>query len=512
MKNGVDREIPEKISVYEEVIPFKSPFGRRPSGNYATRPIKSMYPGEKKLLGTIEEAIDAVELKDGMSISFHHHLRNGDYVMNMVMDAIAEKGIKDITIFPTAMFPIHKELIKHIESGVITAIHGSVNGPVGRKVSEGAFNQPLILRSHGGRARAIEAGDIDIDVAFVAAPTADEYGNITGKMGKSSCGALGYIMTDAQYAKKVVAITDNLQPYPISPISISQNLIDYVVEVNCIGDPTGIVSGTLQITKDPTRLMMARNVAKIIVNSGLFKDGFSFQTGAGGASLAAATFVHEEMKKKKIHGSFASGGITGPVVDMLEDGLFDRLLDVQTFDLRAADSILKNPNHLEMSASMYASPHNCGCVVNKLDTVVLGATEIDFDFNVNVNTEVDGALLHGIGGHQDTAAGAKVTIIIAPLLRGRVPSVVEKVQTVTTPGETVDVLVTERGIAVNPKRNELKTRLKDAKLPVVEIQELYDICVKFCGHPKPIEHTDKIVAVVEYRDGSILDVVREVKK
>ena len=43
----------------------------------------------KKVLPDLEEAIRRVGLKDGMTISFHHHFRNGDYVVNMVMDVIA---------------------------------------------------------------------------------------------------------------------------------------------------------------------------------------------------------------------------------------------------------------------------------------------------------------------------------------------------------------------------------------------------------------------------------------
>ena len=82
-----------------------------------------------------------------------------------------------------------------------------------------------------------------------------------------------------------------------------------------------------------------------------------------------------------------------------------------------------------------------------LDVVILGATEVDTDFNANVNTEADGALLHGTGGHQDTAAGAKLTIIAQPLLRGRIPCVTDRVYSVTTPGEVIDAIVTEYGIA-----------------------------------------------------------------
>ena len=35
-------------------------------------------------------------IKDGMTLSFHHHLRNGDYVQNMVSEEIFKRNIKNI--------------------------------------------------------------------------------------------------------------------------------------------------------------------------------------------------------------------------------------------------------------------------------------------------------------------------------------------------------------------------------------------------------------------------------
>ena len=110
------------------------------------------------------------------------------------------------------------------------------------------------------------------------------------------------------------------------------------------------------------------------------------------------------MLAQGIKGSFGCGGITGYFVDMLEEGYFRTLFDVQCFDLRAVESIGKNIMHREISADLYANPFNRGSVVNMLDCVILGATEVDVDFNVNVNTESNGYLLHNTGGHSDTAA------------------------------------------------------------------------------------------------------------
>ena len=164
-----------------------------------------------------------------------------------------------------------------------------------------------------------------------------------------------------------------------------------------------------------------------------------------------------------------------------------------------------------MSASMYGNPHNKGAVVNKLDIVILGATEIDTDFNVNVTTGSDGAIMGGSGGHSDTAAGAKLTIIVSNLVKARLPIIKDKVTTVTTPGESIDVLVTERGIAINPKNADLIERLKKTNLPIMTIEELKEVAEKLTGKPKEIESDDKIVAVIEYRDGTVIDVVKKVK-
>jgi citrate lyase subunit alpha / citrate CoA-transferase len=347
-------------------------------------------------------------------------------------------------------------------------------------------------------------------VAFIAAPAADNYGNLTGKIGPSACGSLGYPATDAQYADWVVAVTDNLVAYPLAPISIPQTRVDYVVPVSSIGDPAGIVSGITRVTQDPIRLEMAQLTAKVIQAAGLIRDGFSYQTGAGGTSLAVTQFVRRMMEARGVAGSFALGGITGDMVAMLEQGLFRRLLDVQCFDLEAVRSIATNPNHLEISASFYANPWTSGCAVNQLDCVILGATEIDTDFNVNVVTGSDGIIRGGSGGHSDTAAGARLTIVVATTRRGALPIVVDQVVTATTPGESIDVLVTDRGVAVNPRRVDLIAQLMDAGLPVKNIAEI-KAAAEPRGRPRPSPQRGRIVAVVEYRDGTVIDVVRQIE-
>lgn len=464
-----------------------------------------------KLVGSIKEAIRLSGLCDGMTVSFHHHLRNGDFVLNMVMEEIANLGIRDIKVNASSLFDTHMPLVEHIKNGVVTAISANYIGAgLGRAISEGVLRTPVKFYTHGGRPYSMECGKEKIDVAFIAAPTSDGFGNCTGKVGKSACGSLGYAFADTKYANKVVVITDNLIESPLENASISGDTVDYVVSVDAIGNPAGIVSGTTKITRDPIGLIMAEMAAKAIDASGLLKDGFSFQTGAGGASLAVSKFLKEIMLKKGIRGSFGLGGITGYMVDLLRSGCFEKLYDVQCFDLGAVESIRNDPRHIEISAMQYASPALADAAVNSLDVVILGATEIDTNFNVNVHTDSNGYIMGGSGGHSDTAAGSKISMIIAPMFRARLPIVTDRVTCISTPGESIDVLVTQGGIAVNPRKAELKAKLVDAGLPVLDIEELKEKTEKITGRPRKPEHGSRVVAEVIGREGNLLDEIYSV--
>jgi len=464
------------------------------------------------VLPSLRDAISASGLKSGQTISFHHHFRNGDLLVNRVVDEIAAMGIRDLTLAASSLQSVHEALIPHIRSGVITAITTSgLRGELAEVLSrETLLKCPVLFRSHGGRVRAIESGELRIDVAFIAAPSADEFGNINGVNGPTACGSLGYAFPDAEYAECVIAVTDTLASYPAIPISIPQTEVDYVVVADKVGDPQGIMSGTTRITRDPMELLIAERAAGVIEASGFFANGFSFQAGVGGSSLAVAAFLRDKMEATGVRGSFVTGGITGYMASMLKDGLFQTILDTQCFDLEAVDSLRINPRHVEMSASFYANPHNKACTAHITDIMMLGATEIDLGFNVNVLTGSDGIMMGALGGHPDTAAGTKLRLVTAPLIRGRFPIVVDRVHTVVTPGECVDVLVTERGTAVNPARPELKKRLEQAGIRTVSIEELQARAEKLTGKPDDLELGDEVVAVVEYRDGTLIDTVRRV--
>lgn len=513
MRNSVGREIPDALLAGGREVFQGNNY--RDGMEYEKRGPKVrafVRPRESKIIGGIREAIEKCGLKSGMTISFHHHFRDGDYIVNMVMREIEAMGIRDVTIAASSVGTAHNPVAGMMESGVVSGLQTSgIRGKIGEAVSRGKLKTPAIIRSHGGRVRAIESGEVHIDAAFIGAPSSDEYGNARGKGGKSDCGCLSYSAVDAKYADKVVIITDTLVPFPNFLPSIEAIDVDYVVVADAIGDAGKIASQAARITQDPRDLKMAEDCVRVMAATEYFRDGFSFQTGAGGPSLAVNRFIEPLMLERGIKMKWALGGIVTPTVELLNKGLIENIMDTQDFDTGAVKSIHEHPRHYEITTSQYANPMNKGAFVNKLDFVVLAALEIDTDFNVNVVTGSDGILRGAPGGHPDASAGAKCTIIVTPLVRGRIPTVCDEVVTVTTPGESVDVLVTDYGIAVNPARRDLTEALERAGIELTAIGALKEKAYSLVGRPENLEFHDKIVAIIEARDGTILDVVRQIK-
>jgi citrate lyase subunit alpha/citrate CoA-transferase len=215
--------------------------------------------------------------------------------------------------------------------------------------------------------------------------------------------------------------------------------------------------------------------------------------------------IADYMRQGSVKGAFASGGVTGALTGMLEEGLFPQIYDVQSFDDEAALSLKRNPNHIEMSAAEYGNPDRPDAVANRLDLMILSATEIDREFNVNSLTGTDGRILGALGGAPDTAEGADLTMIVMPSMRGRIPTVHTRVDTLCTPGRFVDLLVTERGICVNPGRRDLERRLRDAGMETIPIDDLRDRVYRITGVPQSIKKGSSAVGVVESRRGETLD-------
>lgn len=468
-------------------------------------------------LVTLEEAIRRSGLRDGMTISFHHHFRGGDKVVNMVVDKLAAMGFKNLHLAASSLQDVHEPLIEHIKNGVITQISTSgLRGELAKEISHGLMEKPVIFRSHGNRGAAIASGELHIDVAFLGASSCDPLGNACGysrsENAKSICGSLGYALPDARYADKVVILTDDLVAYPNTPNSISEHDVDYVVEVDSVGDSSKIASGAIRDTKNPRDILLAKQAAKVILASGYFRQGFSIQTGTGGASLAAVKYIRQSMIDQDINASFALGGITAHMVKMHEEGLIERLIDVQSFDKVAAESLKNDARHKEVASYEYASAQEKGSATHYLDIVILSALEVDVNFNVNVLVGSDGIIRGAIGGHPDTAEDSALSIIVCPLLRGRIPCIVNEVTTLITPGKSVDVVVTEYGIAVNPSRPEIAERLRAAGMQLITLEELRDRALRIIGTPAPLPFGDKVVGVVLDRGGSVLDVIKNIEE
>ncbi len=509
--NAAGREVLTVINGIP-TAPYAGVGKHRPTGRKAAPPVATCadYPDDgDKTVDNLRAALVKAGLRDGMTISSHHHFRNGDLVANQVFDIAAELGVKDLRWCPSAAFPCHEPMIRHLESGVIHHIEGSMNGPLGDYASSGKMRGLGVLRSHGGRYQAIQDGEVHVDIAVIAAPTSDPFGNCNGVNGPSACGGLGFALADAQYADKVIVVTDNLVPFPCVPWQINGNLVDMVVVMDKIGDPDKIVSGTTTITKSPDRLLIAELTARFVDAAGILKDGFSFQAGAGGTALSFALFLRDMMRERRIKARFVRGGSTRYLVDMLEEGLTDYILDGQTFDLAGVQSMRDNPRHIHTNPFVSYNYHGKGNVASMLDVVVLGATEVDVRFNANVVSHSDGRLLHGIGGWQNCLF-SKCTILPIPSFRDRIPVIVDNVTTLCGPGELVDVIVTERGIAINPLRQDLIDATRNSGLPIRPIEAIKAEVESLCGGApdKPV-FIDNFIAAIKWVDGTVIDMVRQ---
>ena len=453
----------------------------------------------------LKEALKRCGLKDGMTISFHHQLRNGDFAVNLTLNAVKELGVKKIRMAQTAMFNVHEPIIDFIKEGVVNRIEGSINGIVGDYVSKHPLDFPVILRSHGGRWAAVKSGELHPDIAIIAASSADEKGNCTGIIGDNAFGPISYSQVDAMYADHVIVVTDTIVDYPSKCQEIQERNVDYVAKVDRIGDPKNIMSGTTKITDDPMKLQIAHSCVELMDAAGIIKDGMVFQSGAGGISLAAMKFLGERLEEKDVVAATATGGLTKLICDIYQAGRVKNIYYSQVFDDYSVKFIQEDLG-LPADIGHYADPTSKGRTIDGLDTVVLGATEVDINFNVNVNTHSDGRLLHGIGGHQDTAAGSSLCIITCPVYRKTNPIVRKSVTTVSTPGDVVDAIVTNEGVAINPKRKDLLEKVKD-KIKVVSIEELQQMAYDETGGPQELEFSDEIIGITKWFDGTLLDVI-----
>ncbi|WP_299028231.1 citrate lyase subunit alpha [uncultured Sulfitobacter sp.] len=469
------------------------------------RPMRAPAAEADKQLRDLPAAFDKFGIGDGATLSFHHHYRNGDRLINAVLEEAARRGLRGLRIAPSSLFPVHAPLAAHVASGVIAEIITDyAKGPAAAAMLSGQLSRPATLQSHGGRARELAVGDLDVDVAFIGASVALTDGTCTGRGGTLPCGPLGYAMVDASYARVSVVCAHEISTDPLPHIDIPAAHVDAVLP---FPDP-GVVSGIASDTTIPSQTLQAARIgelaAQVIAATGAMRNGLSLQTGAGGYSLGAVPIIGAAMAERHLRGSFLSGGITGAHVALQQAGLFERIHDVQCFDGAAVTSSIVNPNHHAMSASQYANPLDSSAIVNELSVMVLGAVEVDRAFNVNVTIGGDGSLIGGPGGHPDAAQGASLTIVTTGLTAGGYAKFVENVRCVTTPGASVDVIVTDHGIAVNPARPDLLADVTAAGMPVATFDELKDIARQQATRTATAL-SDRPRIFIEDRRGGILD-------
>ena len=170
MINAVGRDIPEEIlektgkEVFQGVHHFDG-YTYRKHGPLTTSVINS---NGSKLVDSIHDVLVKCGIKDGMTVSFHHHFREGDFVVNMVMKEIHDMGIKDITICASSLGKAHDPIVPYIEDGTITNIYSSgVRGKIGEAISHGKLKGLAVMQSHGGRVRSLVTGENQIDIAFI---------------------------------------------------------------------------------------------------------------------------------------------------------------------------------------------------------------------------------------------------------------------------------------------------------------------------------------------------------
>ena len=125
MINAVGRDIPEEIleMTGKEVFQgnhYRDGYVYKKDGPYTKCVVNNT---QSKLVANIHDVLIKCGIKDGMTLGFHHHFRDGDYIVNMVMEEVHKMGIKDITICAmTRSFLISKTEPLPISSPPVSAV------------------------------------------------------------------------------------------------------------------------------------------------------------------------------------------------------------------------------------------------------------------------------------------------------------------------------------------------------------------------------------------------------
>ena len=105
MLNAVGREIPEEIleRTGKEVFQGNNYKDGKAFQKASPKVTPVMRNDHDKMVKDIHEALVRCNAHDGMTVSFHHHFREGDLVVCMVMEEIHKMGIKDLTICASSL-------------------------------------------------------------------------------------------------------------------------------------------------------------------------------------------------------------------------------------------------------------------------------------------------------------------------------------------------------------------------------------------------------------------------
>ena len=526
-KNALGREVPTRLDA-REFRPFAGSFARMPET--ATHPVRiptRPFDGTSKVT-TLEDAFSVV--RDGDAVSFPHYYRNGgDRFLRAVIGELKRRGLKGIRLIGNAYFGELDYLVEAVKDGTIAYLYGNPYGGLAKAAAAGTLLPVRIIGcSHGGRQRDIMLGIEPVRLAVFPAPAADTWGNASGVLGKPEerCGPLGLFDADVRYADYSCVCAGTVFDRFLTHRSLSMEYVDFVVPFEGVGDSAGIGAGTLDLARvmGGENLKVADRVMALLGAAGLLRSGVAFQSGSG-ASLAILQRLSDHFVENNLKASFTIGGITQIHVEMLRRGAVELIMHGQCFqptDL-VFDSLLNDPGHQEVSTSIYASLACKGTLTPLLDFALLSCAEIDTAFNVNTVTGYDGRYVGGIGGGPNVGR-SKLTVIFTTLAgfskrRGQAyPSIRERVNTVTMPGELVDVVITEEDAVVNPaSRSPYVAALVDnagkAGISLISMEELAAKALAKAKELGPLmpepDLTGEAVEIVKADDGSILDVVRQ---
>jgi citrate lyase subunit alpha / citrate CoA-transferase len=527
--NAVGREVPTLLDG-REVRPFAGSLAEMPEATaHPARVARAPFAGGSKVT-SLGEAFSV--LRDGDAVSFPHYYRNGgDRFLRAVIGEIRRRRLRGIRLIGNAYFGELDYLVEAINDGTIAYLYGNPYGGLAKAAAAGALLPLRVIGcSHGGRQRDITLGIEPVRLAVFPAPAADIWGNASGVLGKPEerCGPLGLFDADVRYADYSCVCAGTVFERFLTHRSLSMEHVDFVVPFEGVGDAAGIGAGTLDLARimSGENLEVAERVMALLGAAGLLRNGVAFQSGSG-ASLAILQRLSDHFVAHGLKASFTIGGITQIHVEMLRRGAVELILHGQCFQPTQLvfDSLLNDPGHQEVSTSIYANLACKGTLTPLLDFALLSCAEIDTSFNVNTVTGYDGRYVGGIGGGPNVGR-SKLTIIFTTLAgfskrRGQsYPSIRTRVNTVTMPGELVDVVITEEDAVVNPASRSpyigaLADNARTAGIRVISIEELAAKALaraKALGPlmPEP-ELSGEAVEIVKADDGSILDVVRRTR-